>query len=340
VDAVRVWDAASGNLLKVGGGPRAGSYDQLTGNLMVSGDGSRIATIRGALDSSTGQLLTSFKTKREDGGIRSVAFSPDGTRVLSGDLHGVLKLWDASTGEQIATFQEKMETEISSVAFSPDARYAASGTDNYDAQSPLMLWEAATGVLVRSFQTPEEKAPEVSSIAFSPDGSHLVSAGIDEKIRIWDVTSGELLHTLEGHTDWVWAVSFPPDGASLLSGSGDSTLKLWDAASGALIRTFTGHTDGVKSVAFSPDGQKVVSGGNDTSVRVWAARSGKLLATFFGLTSGDWFTMTPQGFFTGTRGTKEMLSVVRGLEVTAVDETLLNPDLVREALSGDPSDDV
>jgi len=138
----------------------------------------------------------------------------------------------------------------------------------------------------------------------------------------------------------VWAVSFPPDGASLLSGSGDSTLKLWDAASGALIRTFTGHTDAVKSVAFSPDGQKVVSGGNDTSVRVWAARSGKLLATFFGLTSGDWFTMTPQGFFTGTRGTKEMLSVVRGLEVTAVDETLLNPDLVREALSGDPSDDV
>jgi len=76
------------------------------------------------------------------------------------------------------------------------------------------------------------------------------------------------------------------------------------------------------------------------SLRVSVASTGKLLATFFGLTSGDWLTVTPQGFSAGTLGGKDNISAVRGLEVTAVDETLFNPDRVREALSGDPGGDL
>jgi len=332
-DAVRLWDMGSGCLLR-----RVDSGDErLKGGLVVSGDGSRIATTRGVLDGSTGELLTRFKTRRDESGIEAVALSPDGTRVLSGGRDCVLRLWDASTGEQIGRFQEQTETNINCVAFSPDGRYAASGSHGLQAKSTLMLWDAAMRALVRSFRhSPEERPPGVSAIVFSPDGSRIVSAGVDGMIRLWDVETGELVRTLEGHTDWVEAVAFSSDGAQILSASWDTALKLWDADSSKLIRTFVGHTDRVESVAFSPDGQKVLSGGDDTSIRVWAARSGKLLATFFGLPSGDWLTVTPQGFFAGTPRGKDMLSAVRGLEVTAVDEALFNPDRVREALSGDP----
>src|SRR5262249_42065299 len=86
------------------------------------------------------------------------------------------------------------------------------------------------------------------------------SGNEDKTLKLWDVGTGRLLHTFEGHSALVKSVAFSPDGRSALSVSWDKTLKLWDLATGQLLRTFEGHSDWMESVAFSPDGYSALPG--------------------------------------------------------------------------------
>jgi len=76
----------------------------------------------------------------------------------------------------------------------------------------------------------------VNSVAFSPDGAVIASGSRDQSVILWDAESGELLRTLEGHTDQVWTVAFSPDGATLASASDDATVRLWRVAVGSYPR--------------------------------------------------------------------------------------------------------
>ena len=68
----------------------------------------------------------------------------------------------------------------------------------------------------------------VWSVSFSPDGTKVASGSMDKTVKLWDVTSGECLQTLEGHSDYVNSVSFSPDGTKVASGSYDKTIKIWE----------------------------------------------------------------------------------------------------------------
>ncbi|HTZ20028.1 MAG TPA: twin-arginine translocation signal domain-containing protein, partial [Opitutaceae bacterium] len=107
---------------------------------------------------------------------------------------------------------------------------------------------------------PIAHSASIYSVAFSPDGKRLASGSGDQTIKLWDVVSGELQRTLNGHKDPVASVAFSPDGQLLASGSWDKTIKLWAVVSGELQRTQTGHVSKVHSVAFSPDGKLLASG--------------------------------------------------------------------------------
>ncbi|MBF0425384.1 MAG: pentapeptide repeat-containing protein [Magnetococcales bacterium] len=206
--------------------------------------------------------------------VQAVAFSPDGTTLLSGSDDHTLKLWDARTGQCLHTLQEH-QAAVRSVAFSPDGAMLLSGS--FD--RTLKLWDARTGQCLHTLQGHQA---EITAVAFSEDGTMLLSGGRDNTLKLWDMHSGQCRHALQGHQHYVTAVAFSRDGATLLSGSSDNTLRLWDAHTGQCLLTLRGHQHHVTAVAFSPDGATLLSGSRDNTLKLWNMHSGLCLHTLQG----------------------------------------------------------
>lgn len=119
----------------------------------------------------------------------------------------------------------------------------------------------------------------VDDISISPDGRTLAVADWSgNSIPIWDIESGRLTKTLNGHTERVLAVAFTPDGDHLLSSGQDYVIKLWHVPSGRNLRTLEGHTRPVLNLDTSPDGTHVVSVSADKMVCLWNLHTGELLS--------------------------------------------------------------
>jgi WD40 repeat protein len=106
---------------------------------------------------------------------------------------------------------------------------------------------------------------------FSPNNQLVASGSNDCTMRVWDITTGVELHTMNGHESLVRAVAFSPDGQYIVSASGHS-IRIWDASTGTQ-RHLINH-ESVTCVAFSPSGQHIISGSHDGTILEWNVSMG------------------------------------------------------------------
>ncbi|MEO0562460.1 MAG: hypothetical protein AAF125_10115, partial [Chloroflexota bacterium] len=91
----------------------------------------------------------------------------------------------------------------------------------------------------------------------------------DNLIYLWDVASGEIIHELAGHSDWVNSLAFSPDGTQIVSTSLDPTVYVWDVETGERRYELVGHLEATRDAHFSPDGTQVATVSDDESVFIW-----------------------------------------------------------------------
>jgi small GTP-binding protein len=144
-------------------------------------------------------------------------------------------------------------------------------------------------------------APSGLLLAIDPSGLLLASGSADRTVMLWDIQTGELLRTLEGHKDYVWTVAFHPDGRLLASGGHDGAVKVWDPQTGKLVRTLdrgprtTAETGWILSMAFDPRGEILATGSTDGIVRLWDPSNGTLLGSLYNKSSVRSVAFDPQG---------------------------------------------
>ena len=135
----------------------------------------------------------------------------------------------------------------------------------------------------------------VLAVAYSPDGHRIVTGSADDRAKVLEATTGNVLVILQ-HEGPVRSVAFSPDGKRIVTGSFDKTAKVWDTDSGAELRILKGHTNEIFSVAFSRDGRRIVTGSRDQTAKVWDAANGELLRTLKGHRGVVWsVAFSPDG---------------------------------------------
>jgi RNA polymerase sigma factor (sigma-70 family) len=254
------------------------------------------------------------------GGVVSLAFSPDGSRIVTGASDHSAKVWNVAGRELEGTFMG--HGAEATAAFSPDGLTLAVGSGDgfvqlWDWQKHVervavrphsvregvawiacnpkggqvatagwdkvaKLLDPATG---RERAVLRGHASGISHVAYSADGSMLATGSNDGTVKIWDTDSAALRRTLRGHVGTVGPVAFAPDGKTLASGaSKQGDVILWDLSDGSVCRSFPAHAGGVLALAFSPDGQTLVSGGADKLARLWNPSTGAERQTLAGHT--------------------------------------------------------
>jgi serine/threonine protein kinase len=247
--------------------------------------------------------------------ITAVAFSPDGSRLLSGSM-GATQLWTWAEAQVSINFSyaglsvmfgpDGKSVGINSpdstfrlvklddgsvtytlagqaVTFSPDGRWLAGIVTDSNAVRGITLWDASTRVPVASFA--RTTAP-LDRLVFSPDSQWLVGfASTENKIEIWQVNGAKQLSVLTDQlSNKVTAVAFSPDSKQLVSASDDGILKLWDVASGKTLVSVR-MTTSLRAVVFSPDGRLLAVGDQRGQILLVQAADLAQLQTLNGYTS-------------------------------------------------------
>jgi WD40 repeat protein/tRNA A-37 threonylcarbamoyl transferase component Bud32/uncharacterized protein YbaR (Trm112 family) len=196
---------------------------------------------------------------------RAVVFSPDSKTLLTATDNGTVELWNAATGQAIASAASPRKASVRFVVFAPGGETIVTGDI-----SGLVQWWEPNGLKPRS--TTAKHPSAILAGAISRDGKLLATGGVDKTVRLWDAVSGQPIGEPLIHDSEVTGVAFSPDGKKVLTGSRpDGKGQIWDVSTGKSMGLGIQQAGGLNSVAFAPDGRTVLTGGVTMTAQLWDA---------------------------------------------------------------------
>lgn len=206
-------------------------------------------------DIRTGEKISTLRNQTEKqvrfwgGGTEnnhsiSLAFSPDGTILTSGNLDGTVQMWDTASGEELIVL-------------------------NRNVDKMKMLFHIPDGKLLTHEPWERDNISRTTALEFSPDGKLLVMGNMNSSIQIWEYAKSELIATFTGHASNVNRLAFSPDGNTLASGSTDGTVRFWNIRKKEPFNArITGH-EWIRSAAFMKNNTKLASVSSEGIVTAW-----------------------------------------------------------------------
>ncbi len=298
---LRVWDLESGTLAVNLNQRDAGYQSMVLSESQGRSGGTR--AIMGGLDGSI-YVWDIDETKvyeiQEFMGqpAKQIALLPDGQQMLTfgprradGQLVSRLTLWDVKTGTMIRTFEGRDTYVPQALAVSPDGRTALTGSSTHapgvkirpDLNNDMILWDLSTGKEIRRLSMGDTK--DVLDIAFHPTNSNLAISTHSIDIVLWQVDTGAVIRTFQGHKQPVKGLAFIGDGKTFASVGDDGILRIWDVETGAVVRSIDiGGRQGF--VCITPDGTSALVSSVSSEMVLWDLTAGTELHRLKGHTDG------------------------------------------------------
>lgn len=209
--------------------------------------------------------------------IMDLHYSTDGSQIVTCSIDKTLSLWDAEVGEKIRKYRGH-QTFVNACGIARRGpQMLCSGSDD----GTIRLWDSRRKLSVTSLQS----TYQVTAISFSDTAEQILSGGIDNDIKVWDLRKNDVVFKMRGHSDTVTAASLSPDGSYLLTNSMDNTARIWDVRPFApverCVKVFQGHQHTFEKnllrASWSADGSKISAGSGDRFVYIWDTTSRRIL---------------------------------------------------------------
>lgn len=239
--------------------------------------------------------------------VNAVDWSPDGSRIATGQTDSTVKIWDGNSGQLLKTILVRhpdAPTErlnILSLDWNLDATKLAIGAVPTVPIGIVLVIDPSTEQILLKLRA-EDGTGEV---AWSLDGKYLAASGTNlssdfgkDSLIIWDATNGNEIQRINGEVvEGVHGIAWSPDGTRIAtSGHLDGAARVWDVRSGAMLATMVGHVGLVYFLDWSTDGSLIASVAQDHTLRVWNAATGQLVHAFDIAASGADVKWSPDGY--------------------------------------------
>ncbi len=256
----------------------------LVNEAKLSPDGKYIAVGRTGnnakiIDFKTGRVYATLKGHNSM--VISLCFSPDGKYLATGGLDGKAIVWNVETGDSVQTIRFRDEKlAIFSVDISADGKMLATA----DWGGYVYIWDIETGKRIQAV-SPHNRMG-VYQVKFSSNGVYFISAGLDRKLKLTEIDTGQEIRLFTGHTNLVNSINLSPDGDKIITSGWDGSIRVWDFYSGLQVLRIRAHEGGVYNAKFDPSGKYIVSGGDDFLVKEWDVSTGELICELAGHQGG------------------------------------------------------